>query len=112
MVSNPAGPTDGASSMLLPVLCVLIVLGGVAATSTMPDVRASDAVIEDPPVVDPAHVYCPVCGARNKAGSRFCARDGSPLPDVNHTQRVAGFKQAAETFSSTTIQRTMESASR
>ncbi|MCI0407995.1 MAG: zinc-ribbon domain-containing protein, partial [Acidobacteria bacterium] len=31
----------------------------------------------------PAPIYCPVCGAQNKAGSKFCLKDGTPLPALD-----------------------------
>jgi S1-C subfamily serine protease len=112
MAPNSAGLIDGVSSMVPLITCVLVILGGGVATMPVSEVSASDSGSGDAPVIDPAHVYCTVCGARNKAGSRFCRQDGSPIPDIDPRHLMPGFVPAAETYSSATIQRTIERASR
>ncbi len=116
MATRPANPVNGASSVGQAVLRALILLPMVfmmpAVTGRATAVRASEPPGEGTPVIDPAHVYCTVCGARNKAGSRFCRQDGSPLPEIDLHHAVPGFVRAAETYSSGTIQRTIDRASR
>lgn len=117
MASNPAGPINGERSMVPLITCVqvipcVVILCLAAATMPVLEVRAADAAAVDAPVIDPAYVYCTVCGARNNAGSRFCRQDGSPLPEVDLNRMVPGFVRAAETYSSETIQRTIDRASR
>ena len=57
---------------------------------------------------DPAPVYCPVCGAANEAGSKFCASDGAPLPEFVPSRLPASFVRSADTFSDEEIQQTLD----
>jgi len=65
-----------------------------------------------PPKPDaPASIYCPICGTRNPAGSRFCLKDGSPLPALDPSRLEAGFTRALETYSSEEVQQAIHRAS-
>ncbi|MBI4168688.1 MAG: trypsin-like peptidase domain-containing protein [Acidobacteria bacterium] len=64
------------------------------------------------PVRDSASVFCPVCGAQNRAGSRFCLKDGSPLPAIDPVRYAGGFLRAPETLSAGEIQETVRRATR
>ena len=61
---------------------------------------------------DPAQspLYCPVCGASNEAGSKFCASDGAPLPEFVATRLPASFVRSADTFTDEEIQQTLDTA--
>jgi S1-C subfamily serine protease len=56
----------------------------------------------------PETLYCPVCGAANPAGSKFCAQDGAPIPEFAATRQPAGFVRSADTFSDEEIQQTLD----
>jgi serine protease Do len=56
-------------------------------------------------------VFCPVCGARNPAGSRFCQEDGTPLPDLADGTYSTPFTQDPETVSAEEAQRYLRAAS-
>lgn len=111
MASTPAGPMNGTNSNARPVICVLVVLCILAMLAPVSRLLGAHGAGGDDPVIDPAHVYCTVCGARNNAGSRFCAQDGSPLPEIDLDHVVPGFVRATETYSPETIQRTIDRAS-
>jgi S1-C subfamily serine protease len=55
-----------------------------------------------------APIYCPVCGARNSAGSRFCLQDGTPLPTLDPARSRPDFVRSPDTFSPQEIQQTMD----
>lgn len=57
---------------------------------------------------DPAPLYCPVCGAANEAGSKFCASDGAPLPEFVPSRLPASFVRSADTLSDEEIQQTLD----
>jgi serine protease Do len=59
----------------------------------------------------PEAVFCPVCGARNPAGSRFCLEDGTPLPDLAAGTYATSFVQDPETVSNEKTQRYVQAAS-
>ena len=59
------------------------------------------------PAEDPAHQYCPVCGAQNRAGNRFCLKDGTPLPSIDPERRSQGFVRSQGTYSAEEIQQVM-----
>lgn len=94
------------------LITYFLVILGIAAAAPAAELRASDSADGEAPVIDPAYVYCTVCGERNNAGSRFCRRDGTPLTEIDLRQLVKGVVRAAETYSSETIQKTIDRASR
>ena len=67
---------------------------------------------EPPTVVDAPPVYCPICGAQNKAGSKFCLKDGSPLPTLDPGRATSSFVRATEAFSVEEIQAAIQEAAR
>src|SRR6476660_4643826 len=54
-----------------------------------------------------AAIYCPRCGAENQPGSRFCTKDGAPLPGLEEGRRTSGFQRASGTFSPEEVQEVM-----
>jgi S1-C subfamily serine protease len=54
--------------------------------------------------------YCPVCGAQNRSDSRFCLKDGSPLPLIDPGRFRPGFVRVAGTYSTDEIERMMHAA--
>ncbi|HEU5180838.1 MAG TPA: trypsin-like peptidase domain-containing protein, partial [Candidatus Polarisedimenticolia bacterium] len=87
---------------LLVALCLLLALSGGSAQE-----GAAPA-----PVATPSFLYCPVCGHQNKGTSRFCVRDGSPLPSLSPQRYTRGFVRATETFTLEEIQAAIHQASR
>jgi S1-C subfamily serine protease len=57
-------------------------------------------------------VYCPVCGTENRAGSKFCRKDGTALPAIEPGRRPAGFVRAPGTYSPEEVQEVMQRVSR
>jgi len=57
---------------------------------------------------DPPSLYCPVCGAANEAGGKFCAQDGAPLPEFVPGKLPAAFVRSADTLSDEEIQQTLD----
>jgi S1-C subfamily serine protease len=57
---------------------------------------------------DSGTVHCVVCGAANPADSKFCAQDGSPIPDYIPARQPAGFVRSADTLSDEEIQQTLD----
>ncbi|HEU4402445.1 MAG TPA: hypothetical protein VFT43_10115, partial [Candidatus Polarisedimenticolia bacterium] len=64
-----------------------------------------------PAPAQPDAVFCPVCGARNRAGSHFCLKDGTPLPPIDPERFDPRFVRAAETYSPEEIQETIHRTS-
>jgi S1-C subfamily serine protease len=100
-------------------LGAIVLLGGAAAgvpsplatgQETAPEYRADRA--SPPPAGEAASVYCPACGAANRHRSRFCLKDGSPLPTLDPRRYVQLFARAPETFSSEEIQTRLGELSR
>ena len=56
-------------------------------------------------------VFCPVCGAQNRAGSRFCLKDGAPLRAIDPTRFEPDFARDPETYSPEEIQQAVHRAS-
>ena len=50
-----------------------------------------------------APIFCPACGAENKPGSRFCLKDGTPLPALDPARIDTKFDRASETYSADEI---------
>jgi serine protease Do len=90
------------------LLAALLVHAG-TVTASPGDPPANPSL--SPPVSDAPPVYCPVCGARNRAGSRFCLKDGSELPPLDPARFNAGFKRALETYPQEEIQAAVHRAS-
>lgn len=66
------------------------------------------ALAADAPATAPAaSIYCPRCGAANQPGSRFCTRDGAPLPALEDARRTSGFVRSSGTFSPEEVQEVM-----
>jgi len=57
------------------------------------------------------HRYCPVCGAQNRAGNRFCLKDGTALPPIEPGRRTSGFVRSPGTYSPEEIQQVMQRVS-
>ena len=97
---------DGVVRSLL--LAAGLVCAGVAAA-----IAAEQAVPQSTAAVapEPPPVYCPLCGARNRGGSRFCLKDGSELPTLDPGRFNAGFRRALETYSPEEVQLAMRRAS-
>jgi len=94
----------------------LLVAGTVLASpgapaSVTPSASPASAATGTTAVSAQDGVYCPVCGTRNKAGSGFCMRDGSPLPSVEPMHVVAAFKRDPATYSPEEIQEAVHQAS-
>ncbi len=73
--------------------------GSAAAPATPADASPPTA-----PTASSTPVYCPVCGAQNRSGSRFCMKDGTPLPAVEPGRRSVGFVRAPGTYSPEEVQ--------
>ncbi|HEV8337220.1 MAG TPA: trypsin-like peptidase domain-containing protein [Candidatus Polarisedimenticolia bacterium] len=57
-------------------------------------------------------VFCPVCGAENQPGSKFCLKDGTPLPTLEAERYQPGFVRAPETLSAGEIQSAIQQAAK
>jgi S1-C subfamily serine protease len=55
-------------------------------------------------------VYCPVCGAENKAGSKFCLKDGAPLPAYEPARQPQVFTRSPATYSDEEVQQVLNQA--
>src|SRR5260221_6117351 len=55
-------------------------------------------------------VYCPACGAVNRAGSNFCLKDGAALHRIDPTRYQRGFIRSPSTYSSEEIRRMQQQA--
>ena len=55
--------------------------------------------------------YCPVCGTQNRAGNRFCPKDGTALPSIDPGRRTSGFVRSPGTYSPEEIQQVMQRVS-
>ncbi len=75
--------------------CALLLLASLTAAAPCSPARAEE---------EPRSVFCPVCGTRNSPGSRFCARDGTPLPEILPTRYRIDFVRALETYSPEEVQ--------
>ena len=60
---------------------------------------------------EPAPIYCPTCGARNLAGSRFCLKDGSVIPAIDPARFNSRFQRALETYAPEEVQQRIRRAS-
>jgi len=92
-------------------LATLII--GVGATATLPGLAESDP--QPTPSSAPAStgaIYCPVCGTENHAGSKFCRKDGTPLPAIEPGRRATGFVRSPGTYSPEEVQEVMQRVSR
>ena len=69
-------------------------------------------IAQEPIPSAPAPVYCPVCGAQNKAGSKFCLKDGTALPAFDPARVSQSFVRATEAFSAEEIQAAIQEAAR
>jgi S1-C subfamily serine protease len=96
----------------LPVTLVLAAAAIVAHVRGLP-ARADEkpAPTVAPPAA-PAQRYCPLCGAANRMDSRFCLKDGTPLPAFDPGRYVRGFERATATLSPEEIQKVMEGIAR
>jgi serine protease Do len=56
-------------------------------------------------------IFCPACGAKNRSGSKFCARDGSPIPEFDPARFVPNFRRSPDTLSPEEVQATIHRAS-
>ena len=93
---------------------LLLVVGPVQATAgpaspegVPPDHSQAPAAA----VEAPAHRYCPACGARNRAESRFCVNDGTALPVLDPGRRTPAFVRSPGTYSPEEIQQVMHRVS-
>jgi S1-C subfamily serine protease len=78
-----------------------------AAPATRTAAPATTAAAPTATAAAPAAIYCPRCGAANRPGSRFCTRDGAPLPGLDEGRRTTGFQRASGTFSPEEVQQVM-----
>ena len=83
-------------------ICLLGCLLGAGATVTL---RAQAQSGEAKAVV-----YCPVCGAENKIGSKFCLKDGAPLPVYEPARQPAIFTRSPATYSDEEVQQVLNKA--
>ena len=97
LVHAAAGETPGAAAA--PATAA-------AATPTAAAPPAADAGAAAP--APPGKVFCPICGAENKAGSRFCRADGKPLPALEPGRQAARFLRDPGTFTPEEIQQVMQ----
>ncbi len=78
-------------------------------------VSLSGAPPDDPPSPPSAgaseYRYCPVCGSQNRAGNRFCLKDGTALPPIDQGRRTSGFVRSPGTYSPEEIQQVMQRVS-
>lgn len=66
-----------------------------------------------PAATAPDAVFCPACGAENRAGSRFCRKDGKPIPAIEPVrQAIPSFARADGTYSAEEIQEVMQRVAR
>jgi len=82
-----------------------------AAENTPPDTNLPDT----PPLAASARgaVFCPACGTKSRAGSRFCITDGAPLPELDPARRaIPSFVRAPGTHSAEEIQEIMQMVAR
>jgi len=77
-----------------------------AAATPAPRAEATPSL-----ALDDASVFCPVCGTRNRAGSRFCLKDGTPLPAIDPALVLSGFVCDRDTLSQEEIQQAVHRAS-
>jgi serine protease Do len=93
--------------MIGPLLAAGLAAGMAAASPA--DSPAPQSLSAPAPEAPP--VYCPLCGARNRAGSRFCLKDGSELPAIDPGRFNTGFRRALETYSPEEVQAAIHRAS-
>ncbi len=93
----------------LALALALIVCGPLGHDPASAEAQPPQPVGDD--IEAPRHLYCPVCGARNRSGSRFCLKDGSPLPAIIPALRASGFIRLPETYSPEEIQEFMDRVS-
>src|SRR5262245_6780905 len=89
---------------LVALVCVALLFG--AADLVPAQAPASAQAPATAPAQGP--LYCPVCGAANEAGSKFCASDGAPLPEFVASKLPATFVRSADTFTDEEIQQTLD----
>jgi S1-C subfamily serine protease len=91
----------------LPLLVILVagVVAGLLGLGLAQDSSAPSRIADSP-------IFCPVCGARNKAGSRFCMKDGAQLPTLDPARYSRSFVRAPETLSAEEIQSAVQQAAR
>lgn len=87
-----------------------LVLASALSVSFLPAVGSDDP--QAPPSAGASEYrYCPVCGAQNRAGNRFCLKDGTALPPVDPGRRTSGFVRSPGTYSPEEIQQVMQRVS-
>lgn|GEM_PF-6300569 len=89
------------------LVMVILALGLPIKGEESPSLRT-----EAPTVADAPPIYCPICGAQNKAGSRFCLKDGAALHTLDASRFVRNFVRATETYSGEEIQAAVQEAAR
>lgn len=97
----------------------LVLLVGAVAVGLSPPAIGQEAAPQHsaergsaPPAGEAAPIYCPACGAPNRHGSRFCLKDGAPLPALDPERFVRQFARAPETLSPEEIQARVAEISR
>ena len=61
-------------------------------------------------VAAPDAVFCPVCGASNRPNSKFCLKDGSPIPAYEPVRQPTSFVRSSATYSDEEIQEMLHQA--
>jgi len=105
-------PLDGivlASLRKVKLLMTACLAAASASAATPAEPVPPQAPIAAAPEAPP--VYCPVCGARNRGGSRFCLKDGSELPAIDPGRFNPAFRRALETYSPEEVQKAVHRAS-
>ncbi len=109
---------EGVIRSLLPKAGLLLTAGivaarmvaGTSAQAPAPGIATAPGVAAAP-APEPAPLYCPVCGTRNRTGSRFCLKDGSELPAIDPARFNTAFQRSLETYSPEEVQRAIRRAS-
>jgi serine protease Do len=97
-------------SALVPILGPISIAAAPDPTVGGPAPAAGGPAATGSPVEESPSVYCPVCGARNPSGSRFCLKDGTAIPTLEPSRHRPGFVRAAGTFSPDEIREAMRKA--
>lgn len=80
----------------------------VAAPAPAPAPAPATAPAEVTAAPAPAVVFCPVCGAENRAGAKFCRADGKPLPAIEPARQSTRFTRDPGTFTPEEVQQVMQ----
>ncbi|MCZ6697177.1 MAG: zinc ribbon domain-containing protein, partial [Acidobacteria bacterium] len=104
-VQRPLVARIAVGAVVVMILCV----ADAPLTANLPGSSESPSSAHPAPSGDTSnHLYCPVCGAQNRAGNRFCLKDGSPLPRIIPARLPTEFIRSPGTYSPKEIQQVMQ----